>query len=76
MTTITTKDGGAFSGGIEREDDKEVVVRDAAGGLTSLAKDQIATRAVSPVSMMPVGLTARLREDEFVDLARTRYGKK
>jgi hypothetical protein len=49
---------------------REVVIRDATGKETRVPKSQIASKSMSPVSLMPMGLTAKLREDEFVDLVR------
>ena len=45
-------------------------MRDLAGREIKVPADQVATRQVSPVSLMPPGLTASLRRDEFVDLIR------
>ena len=46
----------------------ELVIRDPANQLHKVAKANIATRVISPASMMPPGLTATLRPDEFIDL--------
>jgi putative heme-binding domain-containing protein len=69
-TLVTTKSGGTFAGAIAREDANELVVRDAAGNENRIPKVEIASNQISPVSLMPPGLTAQLREDEFVDLVR------
>lgn len=69
MTMITTKAGQVVAGGIVQDGD-EVVVRDAANQFHKVAKADIAQKIISPVSMMPPGLTASLREDEFVDLVK------
>jgi putative heme-binding domain-containing protein len=69
-TLVTTKKGDNFAGAIAREDAKEIVVRDAAGVEHRIPKSEVASNLVSPVSMMPPGLTLQLREDEFVDLVR------
>ena len=69
-TLVTLKNGDAFAGAIASEDDKELVVRDAAGKENRIPKSEIANNTISPVSLMPPGLTATLREDEFVDLVR------
>ncbi len=47
-----------------------MVIRDNAGVMHRLPKSDIASMQVTNVSMMPAGLTASLREDEFVDLVR------
>ncbi|MEM7516552.1 MAG: hypothetical protein AAF368_06490, partial [Planctomycetota bacterium] len=65
---ITMKDGSAHAGAIAREDANEIVIRDAAGNENRLPKADVASNEISPVSLMPPGLTASLREDEFVDL--------
>lgn len=67
---VTLKNGDAFAGAIAREDANEIVVRDAAGNENRIPKSEVASNTISPVSLMPPGLTASLREDEFVDLVR------
>src|SRR5262249_7044282 len=42
----------------------------AGNQLHKLPKTNIAQKQLSPISMMPPGLTASLREDEFIDLVR------
>ncbi|MCB1092079.1 MAG: hypothetical protein KDL87_11140, partial [Verrucomicrobiae bacterium] len=64
------KKGDNFAGAIAREDSNEIVIRDAAGVEHRVPKAEIASNQVSPVSLMPPGLTLQLREDEFVDLVR------
>ncbi|HEY1081903.1 MAG TPA: PVC-type heme-binding CxxCH protein [Prosthecobacter sp.] len=70
MVIISTKDGKIISGGLVQDGGDEVIVRDPANQLQKVPKAQIASRQMSPASMMPPGLTASLREDEFVDLVR------
>ncbi|MGC6464813.1 MAG: PVC-type heme-binding CxxCH protein [Akkermansiaceae bacterium] len=69
-TLITLKNGDAHTGGLVNEGDSEVILRDYTGKLIQIPKADIANTTISPVSMMPPGLTASLREDEFVDLVR------
>lgn len=69
-TLVTMKNGDSFAGAIAREDATELVIRDAVGQENRLAKSEIASNTISPVSLMPPGLTASLREDEFVNLVR------
>ncbi|MDF1823803.1 MAG: hypothetical protein P1U68_04125 [Verrucomicrobiales bacterium] len=69
-TLVTLKNGDSFAGAIAREDDNEIVIRDAVGNENRIAKAEVESNQISPVSLMPPGLTASLREDEFVDLAR------
>jgi putative heme-binding domain-containing protein len=67
---VTLKNGDAHAGGIVSETKTELVIRDLTGKHNRVAKSDIANQTISPVSLMPVGLTAQLREDEFVDLVR------
>jgi hypothetical protein len=70
MVVITTTDGSIVSGGLVQDGQAEVVIRDPANQLHKVPKAKIASRIMSPASMMLPGLTASLREDEFVDLVR------
>ncbi|RBP43936.1 putative membrane-bound dehydrogenase-like protein [Roseimicrobium gellanilyticum] len=70
MTMVTTKDGRVVAGGVAQDGSDELVIRDAANQMHKVAKADIAQKTISPVSMMPPGLTASLREDEFLDLVR------
>ena len=67
---MTLKNGDAHAGGIVSESKTELVIRDLTGKHNRIAKADEASKTISPVSLMPVGLTAQLREDEFVDLVR------
>ena len=67
---VTTRAGDVVAGAIARQDDTEIVVRDAKGMEVRVPRKEVASSSVSPVSLMPMGLTAQLREDEFVDLIR------
>ncbi len=69
-TLVTLKNGDSFAGAIAREDTNELVVRDAVGKENRIPKTGIASNQISPVSLMPPGLTAQLREDEFIHLVR------
>ncbi|MDZ4286402.1 MAG: HEAT repeat domain-containing protein, partial [Prosthecobacter sp.] len=70
MIVLTTTDGQVVAGGLVQDGSDEVVVRDPANQLHKVPKAKIASRQMSPASMMPPGMTATLREDEFVDLVR------
>lgn len=70
MTMVTMKDGQLMAGMIAQDGSDEIVLRDAGNNQHKLTKSKIAKRESSPVSMMPPGLTASLRQDEFVDLIR------
>jgi putative heme-binding domain-containing protein len=67
---IQTKDGGNQTGFLAREDDKEIHIRDSVGVTKKFPRDQVTKKEVIPVSLMPAGLTASLRRDEFIDLVR------
>jgi putative heme-binding domain-containing protein len=67
---VTLKNGDAHAGGIVSESKTELVIRDLTGKHNRIAKADVANQTISPVSLMPVGLTTQLREDEFVDLVR------
>ncbi|MGI9266881.1 MAG: PVC-type heme-binding CxxCH protein [Akkermansiaceae bacterium] len=69
-TLVSEKNGNAHTGGLVSESDNEVVLRDYAGKMNRIARSDIKDITISPVSMMPPGLTAGLREDQFVDLVR------
>ncbi len=68
MTVLHLAGGDVRAGMIVREDASELVLRDATGREEHLATSQVQRREITPVSMMPPGLTASLRRDEFVDL--------
>jgi putative heme-binding domain-containing protein len=70
MVIVSKKDGGVVSGGLVNDGADELTIRDPANQIVKVAKSAVASRQMSPVSMMPPGLTASLREDEFVDLVR------
>src|SRR5438876_3774544 len=70
MTMITMKDGQLVAGMIAQDGPNELVIRDAGNQIHKLPKSNIAQKVLSPISMMPPGMTASLREDEFVDLVR------
>lgn len=70
MVIVNKKDGGVVSGGLVNDGAEELTIRDPANQIVKVAKSAVASRQMSPVSMMPPGLTASLREDEFVDLVR------
>ncbi len=69
-TLVTETNGNTHTGGLVSESDSEVVLRDYLGKLNRIARADVKDIIISPVSMMPPGLTASLREDEFIDLVR------
>ena len=76
MVIVTQKDGQVISGGLVQDGD-ELIIRDPANQMHKVAKANIASKVLSPASMMPPGLTASLRQDEFIDLISflSRLGK-
>jgi putative heme-binding domain-containing protein len=67
---ITRKDGGVAVGVVTAKTATELTLRDAADNLMIIPLDQVAAQIDNPVSLMPPGLTAQLRRDEFIDLVR------
>jgi putative heme-binding domain-containing protein len=70
---VLTVDGEVFSGLISREDEQQLVLRDAQDLQREIIidKQNIEERVAVDVSLMPTGLTASLREQrEFLDLVR------
>lgn len=55
-----------------------VLIREPAGEIVSVPNGDVEKLDTSPVSLMPPGLTDRLRRDELIDLMRflTSRGKK
>ena len=73
---VTRKDGEEQMGILVRETNEELVLRDAVGGESSIAKRQIQTRTTG-ASLMPAGLIDGLGQEEKLDLVRflTELGK-
>jgi putative heme-binding domain-containing protein len=69
-SVITTKDGAVLAGAIVARDGQTLTLRDAAGQLQPIPAQSIHKNEILPVSLMPPGLTASLRKDEFLDLIR------
>ena len=67
QTFITMKDGNFVAGVVTGEDESTLTLKTLAAPVT-LAKDGIAKRELSPLSMMPVGLLNSLQEPEVRDL--------
>jgi putative heme-binding domain-containing protein len=67
-TVITTKQGEVITGGLVRDSDSELVIRMVDGSFKNIKTSAIEKKEISPVSLMPPGLTASLRKDEFIDL--------
>ncbi|MFN0126436.1 MAG: PVC-type heme-binding CxxCH protein [Verrucomicrobiales bacterium] len=67
---ITTKDGAVLAGAIVAKDGQTVTLRDAAGQTQAVPAQNIHKNEILPISLMPPGLTASLRKDEFLDLIK------
>jgi putative heme-binding domain-containing protein len=67
--TITTKDDLEFSGIVEKETDREVILRNAANQQVSVVKANISQR-VNGGSLMPSGLVDGLLPEERLDLIK------
>jgi len=77
VVSVTKKDGSSLAGMLAREDAQSLVLRDMTDREILVAKSDIASQTISPVSLMPPGLTAPLRKDELADLVTflSRIGK-
>jgi putative heme-binding domain-containing protein len=62
------KDGTVAAGILTRRDGGAIVLRDLAGGTTTLKEEAVASLEASPVSVMPEGLLAGLSDQEIRDL--------
>lgn len=67
---IQLKDGANHTGYLTREDEKEILLTDAAGQVRTFSKNSVGKKEIIPVSLMPAGLTNGLRRDELTDLVR------
>jgi putative membrane-bound dehydrogenase-like protein len=67
VTVLETKDGRVLTGIIKQENEKAVTVRTQNDSIM-VPKDEIEARRRSPLSMMPDGLLATLKNDEVRDL--------
>src|SRR5262249_37119914 len=67
VTTVETKDGRVLNGIVKREDDKAITLQTQKQAIV-LPKDEIEHRVKSPLSLMPEGLLANLKDEEVRDL--------
>jgi putative membrane-bound dehydrogenase-like protein len=65
---VTTKKGVALGGLIVEETNEAIVIRDANGKDTKIAKNEIESREKSPNSLMPDDNAKTLTEEELLDL--------
>ena len=67
---VETKDGQEFSGTMVRENNEQLVIRDAVNKEVAVAKNNLANRTISNTSLMPAGLIDHLTPQERIDLFR------
>jgi putative heme-binding domain-containing protein len=67
-TAIETKSGRVYNGIVKSESSTAVTLADAQGNLTTIPLRDIESRAVSKLSLMPVGLAEVMTPAEFTDL--------
>ncbi|HVL14463.1 MAG TPA: PVC-type heme-binding CxxCH protein [Gemmata sp.] len=65
---LTTADEQVHSGLKIKEDDKEVLLRDANGRDIRVAKDDVAELNASKVSLMPDNVVSQISYEQFIDL--------
>jgi putative heme-binding domain-containing protein len=75
---VKRKDGELVSGTLQRRTDAAVLIREPSGEIVSIPNGDVEKLDTSPISLMPSGLTDRLRRDELIDLMcfLTSRGKK
>jgi hypothetical protein len=65
---VVTADAQVFTGLKIKEDNKEVLIREATGRDVRIAKDEIDSLTPSRVSLMPDNTVAQITYDQFIDL--------
>lgn len=77
VVMVTKKDGTVIAGKLASQNESTLILQDAADQIIEIPKSEVASQAMSPVSLMPPGLTVSLRKDEFADLIKfmSRLGK-
>jgi putative membrane-bound dehydrogenase-like protein len=68
VSTLVLDDGRSLTGLVLDDSPDVVRVIDAKGGSNAIRKDEIETRAVQPVSLMPAGYDRTLSPEELADL--------
>ena len=77
MTIVLTDEGRVWSGIVAGEDNRRLLLRVAnEDEPVSIPKSTIESRDVAPVSMMPEGLLANLKDEEVLDLVAYLQTKK
>ena len=74
---ITKTDGSVISGTLERRTDEGARIRNVSGQVQLIRSNEIENFEVTPISLMPPGLTSTLSPDELTDLMAflTQLGK-
>jgi putative heme-binding domain-containing protein len=77
VVMVTKKDGSVAAGKLASQNETTITLQDAADQLVEIPKSDITSQEISPISLMPPGLTLSLRQDEFADLIKfmSRLGK-
>lgn len=70
LTTVQTPDGQVHTGALVSRNTQSLQLRDATGKLTTVPVTDSTKVNILNASLMPPGLTASLRQDEFIDLVR------
>jgi putative heme-binding domain-containing protein len=70
VVTVHRKDGTVTAGILARDGASDLVLRDGSDNVVTIPAAEIASRTLSSSSLMPPGLTAQLRRDEFLDLVK------
>lgn len=70
VVMVTKKDGSVVAGKLAAQNENTVTLQDAADQMIEIPKSEIASQEMSPISLMPPGLTQSLRKDEFADLVK------
>jgi putative membrane-bound dehydrogenase-like protein len=73
---LVTADSKVFTGLKVKEDDSEVIIRDANGRDNRIAKDDIDSLTPSKLSLMPDNVVAQISYDQFLDLLAFLKSKK
>ena len=68
MVVVTTRDGRTLSGRVVAENDRQLTLSLVGQDAVAIAKADIQSREVTPVSMMPPGLFDALTDREVLDL--------
>jgi putative heme-binding domain-containing protein len=68
ITSLVRHDGSITAGVLLRETPSELILRDALDVEHRVPRSQVQSRSISPVSLMPPGLTSQVRDDELIDL--------